>query len=559
MKLDYPALLDLFPQHRDKDRSESASFLIWYLENYYRLDPIDAIDAVCDQGGDKGVDGIYVNDNDQTITVFQSKISQRSNTTIGDAPLRDFSGTLTQFETAEALENLVSSAGSAQVAALIKRLDLTSKLRTHEVRGEFVVNLDLDRNGESYLKSATNIAFVGKSHLAANFISDTRGLPIQSPASFDLFGFSVTEYIVDAERKAIIAPVKAAELVALSGISDQSIFSYNVRGPLGRTKVNKDIVTSIRDRTRHKLFPLFHNGITIIAGKVTRGDNKIEIDNYYVVNGCQSLTALYNNSASITDDLRLLVRIVALDPASSEAGIITTYSNNQNGVKPRDSKSNSPTQIRLRNEFAQLYKGTYALEIKQGEYPGEGEVISNEDAGLYLLAFDKHEPWSAHQRYSVFEDKHADLFGRPHITADFIVMCRVVADSITALLPNMENSLFAKYALTKYMVMHIVRQILEKDDLADELFSHPAQFVRDAADRARFRKCIDTIVADIIVDLNDELTALDDKAAYRDNLKTASWVRRLAGSVVSDHQKFLARKKVKSFAEEWSELKVGTA
>ena len=36
--VDYPALLNLFPQHVAKDRSESASFLIWYLENYYRLD-----------------------------------------------------------------------------------------------------------------------------------------------------------------------------------------------------------------------------------------------------------------------------------------------------------------------------------------------------------------------------------------------------------------------------------------------------------------------------------------------------------------------------------------
>ncbi|MFB9979192.1 hypothetical protein ACFSQQ_13315 [Mesorhizobium kowhaii] len=99
--VDYPKLLDLFPEHLDPNRSESASFLIWYLQNYYRLDSLEAVDAVCDQSNDKGVDGIYVNDNDQTITIFQSKISQKSNSTVGDAALKTFAGTLGQFDTIE--------------------------------------------------------------------------------------------------------------------------------------------------------------------------------------------------------------------------------------------------------------------------------------------------------------------------------------------------------------------------------------------------------------------------------------------------------------------------
>ena len=78
MDLDYPEILNLFPEHLDPKRNESASFLIWYLENYYRLDRQDAIDAVCDQHGDKGIDGIFVNDNTQTIVVFQSRMSQKN-------------------------------------------------------------------------------------------------------------------------------------------------------------------------------------------------------------------------------------------------------------------------------------------------------------------------------------------------------------------------------------------------------------------------------------------------------------------------------------------------
>ena len=80
----YPNLTTLFSEHSDPGRSESASFLIWYLENYYRLEKAEAIDSVCDQKGDRGIDGIYVNHDNQSITIFQSKISQRADRTIGD-------------------------------------------------------------------------------------------------------------------------------------------------------------------------------------------------------------------------------------------------------------------------------------------------------------------------------------------------------------------------------------------------------------------------------------------------------------------------------------------
>lgn len=100
----YPNLLQLFPNYLSPGRSESASFLMWYLENYYRLDETESVEAVCDNRGDKGVDGIFVNDDDKTITIFQSQISQSVDRTIGDASLRAFAGTLTQFRDAESIK-----------------------------------------------------------------------------------------------------------------------------------------------------------------------------------------------------------------------------------------------------------------------------------------------------------------------------------------------------------------------------------------------------------------------------------------------------------------------
>jgi len=367
INLDYPNLLDLFPEHLDSNRTESASFLIWYLQNYYRLDPLEAIDSVCDKKGDKGIDGIYVNDNDMTITVFQAKISQSVDNTIGDSFLKKFYGTLSQFKDQESIQNLIDTGGDAEVVRLIKRLDISNKIETHDLQGIFISNIDIDSNGKAYLNTTSEITFIGKSQLIKNYISDKRTSPITKQVQFDISGFHASEYIVDKKTKAVIAPIKAQDLVQLDGISDQSLFIFNVRGPLGKTQVNKDIVKSIKDSNTHKLFPLFHNGITVICGKLENDKNKIEINDYYVVNGCQSLDSLYKNRNVLTDNLRILTKFIKMDVNSPLSEQVTRYSNNQNGVKPRDFQANNSIQIRLQNEFRKFYAGQYFFEIKRGQ------------------------------------------------------------------------------------------------------------------------------------------------------------------------------------------------
>lgn len=115
---DYPKILDLIKQHIDPKRTESASFLIWYLENYYRLDTQEAIDSVCDQKGDKGVDGIYINEANGTIDIFQTKISQKTGRTTGDTSLKEFFGTLSQFDSKSSIQNLITTGGNAQLLDL---------------------------------------------------------------------------------------------------------------------------------------------------------------------------------------------------------------------------------------------------------------------------------------------------------------------------------------------------------------------------------------------------------------------------------------------------------
>ena len=553
--LSYPKILDLFPQHLDPKRTESASFLIWYLENYLRLETIEAVDSVCDQHGDKGVDGIYLNEDANTIEIYQSKISQKKVSSIGDTLLKEFAGTLKQFENASTLKNLIKSAGKADVGKLINRLDLLNKITDYALKGVFISNSDLDKNGFDYLKSHSGIRFVGKSELENTFISSARGVRIAKPAQFDVSGYEVATYVVDKDHSAIIAPLKAVELIKLDGITNQALYAFNVRGPLGRTQVNRDIAASIRDKARHKLFPLFHNGITIIAQDVKATKDKVTISGYYVVNGCQSLSELFNNSSSLTENLRVLAKLIKMAASSALSEMVTSFSNNQNGVKARDFKSNNPIQIRLQNEFKKHFGNEFYYEIKRGDDNRGLQTITNEQAGLYMMAFDLKRPWATHRKYQVFEDDHSEIFGRPSVTAERIVFLHLLSERINAAIPRLKNSLFAKYALTRFLLLYVMRLVLDGDAVGANAVLNPNAYVNDKHNRRAFLKCADQILNDIVIDLNAELEQLGEDFDYRGKLRDEVWVKDLANRLVGDYRKLVSRGRIDSFGVEFKKAK----
>lgn len=551
LNFNYPHILDLFPDHLDPKRSESASFLIWYLENYYRLDPQQAVDCVCDQSGDKGIDGLFVNDNSQSIHVFQARISQK-NTTVGDVSLKEFSGTLQQLTDSNSVNNLIASAGDAQVASLIKRLNVIDKVNEYELYGEFLSNVEIDHNGSSYLLQADRISFIGRDTLTSTYISDERDKPISTTVRFDISEFEIAQYTVDAHTKTLIAPIRAIDLLKLAGIGNQELFTQNVRGPLGNTNVNRDIVKSIKDPSLHKTFPLFHNGITVLAGEIEQSDERLTISKYFVVNGCQSLTAFFKNKRALTDNLYVLTKFIKVEPTSTLAKQITEFSNNQNGVRARDFKANSSPQIRLQNEFDVTYSGEYAYSIKRGEEFVADVVISNEDAGLYLMTFDLQEPWATHRKYQVFSDRHSILFGRPHVNAHRIVMLHIIREEIeTQLKHSIKNTLVGKYVLTRYLMMYIVRGILDSDVVGRDVIQTPESFVRDTENRERFRSCVRTLLQDVAIDLNAEVNEYGDDFDYRGRLRDENWVKLLRKTIVSDRLKQVARGRIPSFESDW--------
>ena len=104
LNLSYPEILAFLSEHLATGRTESRAFLAWFLENYYRLETVVAQDCICDGPDDKGIDGIYVDNNLETITLFQSRLFQNTDKTIGDRALREFGGSVGQFVEPDGVE-----------------------------------------------------------------------------------------------------------------------------------------------------------------------------------------------------------------------------------------------------------------------------------------------------------------------------------------------------------------------------------------------------------------------------------------------------------------------
>lgn len=221
LDLDYSNLLQIIQPYKVSGREDSSAFLYWYLLNIYRLDIIEVQNIVCDGHGDKGIDGIYINDNEECIDVFQSKIVQKSTKTLGDTQIKEFIGSLNQLETVEGINALISSTGNTQLKNLLveyKDYFVSSK---YTIRGIFITNAEKDSNAKSLLAATSksvNLQVWDKFSIAQMYVPGEKAIQATSELCFDVFGVEYAEYNVDNRARVVIAPVSATDLVLMDGI-----------------------------------------------------------------------------------------------------------------------------------------------------------------------------------------------------------------------------------------------------------------------------------------------------------------------------------------------------
>ncbi len=550
--LKYESLLKIISPYLAKGRTESATFLNWFLENLYRLDETAADDSICDAQNDKGVDGVYVDTNNEEIHFFQAKIRQKANGTIGDVDVKTFSASVQQFSTPEKIDVILQGNADDTLKKILSRLDVKDLLsKGYRPVGIYVTNELSDAITNAYLAIDENIRVFDRKSISENYIEADQGVGVEGDFTFDITYVEPLKMSIGGEKggapsTVYMFPALATELVALDGISDTTLFTKNVRYDLGNTSVNKSIRKSIEDKSEHKNFSLYHNGIIILCTLAKIADGKLTISKYSVVNGAQSITTFYKSKNRLSNDLRVLTRVIALND-DTLARKITEYSNNQNAIKPRDLRSNHALMTRLQNEMGQKTKN-YFFEIKRGEKAPDGrEIITNDIAGRTLLALDLLEPWSSHQIYKVFDEKYSEIFGRVEVNYLRIIFAIDISKIVENQIDKIENKPLAHYALTKYFLIYVLSKILRQFPSADAILRTPAN-LNDIKSKDFFDRCRQ-IVANLIIDLNYEVKEMGASFDYKADLKSPKKCDELANTLIRSYEKDLARNKAVGFAD----------
>jgi len=528
--------------------TESAQFLKWFLENIFRLDAQDADDACVDQKQDKGVDALLVNDSLETAYIFQSKFKNSDKATLGDTDLKEFTGTLAQFQSPAGIDTLLAGKAHEGLKGAIRRIGLKEKIEAgYSIEGIFCTNVSLNSEGVDYLTNVDDITVYDAERIVAEYVDLDSNAGIDGQFEFNTSDTEVIDYQTADGVTAKIFLANALQLTHMKGISDSTLFSRNVRYSLGNTKVNKSLLESIKDKKEHKNFPLYHNGITVLCDHMEAlTADKLAVSRYMVVNGAQSLTSLLNAKSSISADLKVLVKVIALGGDEVLTDKITQNSNNQNAIKARDMRSNHGIQQRLKKEISLEKSGTYSLEVKQGEIPLKGTtIISNESAGLALLAMDLGEPWNCHQKYKVMDDSYSKIFGRHNVTGAKIIALYSALDAVSETLDSFDDQLFGHYTLTKYFLGYVVSEIIKDDEKGKKAY----QNIKTVVENGKldeflqvFRSLADTTVSDLNAEV-EELSDSEEGFDYKRDLKSQKWCKTMCGKLKAAYKKDVKRKK----------------
>ena len=360
----YDLIAAAIDPHVIGNRTRSAALLAWFMERVWRADAETISDSICDGGGDKGIDAVLLDDATSEICVFQGKHRDSATRTQGDNDLKNFVGCQPYFRGPEGIDDLLASAPNQELRDLIDRLELRQKLEQakYSIRFVFVTNGVPDASAVDYVRTLDAqgdppFELWHRERIAA--VAEWTQRPGLRQGTLTLTA-SIEPMQVDLgnDTQMVIALIPATELVTIPGINDLTVFGHNVRLGLGaRTRINKELSVTIQDPDEHALFPAYHNGMTILTDNVVVSGRELQLQNVAVVNGCQSLTALHRLEPSLTNSLRVLVKVIDLGNDPKLVDDITYRSNNQNPVNIRDQRGTHPIQRQLQQDVRSSYGG----------------------------------------------------------------------------------------------------------------------------------------------------------------------------------------------------------
>ena len=404
----------LIAKLKQDQQKKSFALLVWFLSFYSDISHVDQY--ITDGNQDSSCDiilDLVDSQGTKTFYIVQSKWNSESNCT-GELDSTEVKSFLSDFQTVIRGER--SSSSNSKFNARYK--DLSTHIRKNgAVKAIFLclknrckTTADNIQSTKNAIGGSIDIECFDINRIKTDYISKVfKGAippnPLNSIYSPELEKIRLSVARDDsASRNQIflrapfeahvfcVKPSMIHQLVEKYGVS---LFEKNVRNPLSKTPINREIENTLKNNPSY--FWYYNNGITAITRSipaVSPQSEEFEVIGLQIINGAQTAYSVYNalkecsveQRALIDAETRIIFRLLKSGGTDFDLKV-TKFTNSQNPVSDRDFWSNDPIQEKIQSFF---YETKIWYERRAGEFrkpPAGVIVVPNTLIASAYLAF----------------------------------------------------------------------------------------------------------------------------------------------------------------------------
>ena len=356
----------------------------------------DVVDYTAIDGSDDfEIDGYFIleSEDDSVVHLFQSKHRQPS-VTMGPGELAKFLQAPNRIlsanevaasrneETKALHDRLMEMLGARSPACSINLVWATSGIlsttarRNAEENKSKTVNVEINGNSVEVIISleSWDLADLYTHHITQQESDEITKCDVEFQLEPDTYHQTQT----DVEYRTLSMTVPVKQIIDVFARHSYKIFRRNPRGPLGN-KVNTSIKRTLLDETDRKRFHLLNNGLTAICDSWRLDGNRLFIQDFQIINGCQTTVTLWDARAAVQNDPYVLITVKLTECPSHFALTIARTTNSQAALRAEDFTSNEAVQLRLQREFSEM-SPQWFYQIKRGEW---SKMMSRGDREAY--------------------------------------------------------------------------------------------------------------------------------------------------------------------------------
>lgn len=448
--------------------NDGQRFVAWYLRNVHLRDQNQTKYDVTDGKDDRQIDAVVIDDDNSMVYIIQGKFIGEPK--VDAEPLHEVLSSWMQLRDPVKLQEGANERLKSRLPDVSEALN-----DDYAIVFELVTTANLTGGAKDELKIfQEQIAQDEKLSATLNLVDNDElkrryelALEREVPSINFSFALEAGKYasMTIAGTKAVVAAIPLRECVRLPGIRDGSLFRKNVRQFMGlNNRVNKAIKDTIFS-DKHRDFFFYHNGITAICDRMELHDSTIALKGLNVVNGCQSLNTVLACSEKVKEleDTYILFRFYEI-PQRERGDRISTSTNFQSAVKPRDLRSNDKRVLNLKRLFEQRYKEGYFITKRGEESPAEKDkryVVNLVDLGKWLISWHSQRPNIAYSENKIFDKYFEQLFRREYDPENIQALNNWMQEIMKGWNSNplgLNESLLAMKSYVPYHVLYAVSQ-----------------------------------------------------------------------------------------------------